>query len=47
MWGAGEKRCTAGGDVILKQYCPPEERKAGQNTENAFTGREFCVCLQG
>lgn len=32
MGGGREKRCTAGGDVILKQYCPPEERNAGQNT---------------
>lgn len=41
-----EKCCTSGGDVILKQYCTPEERKAGQNTAlRVFLQAERLVCV--
>lgn len=44
--GVREKCCTAGGDVILKQYCTPEERKAGQNAVlRMFLLAESPVCV--
>lgn len=47
VWGVRENCCTAGGEVILKQFCTPEERKAGQNAVlRMFLLAEtpLCVC---
>lgn len=44
--GAREKCRAAGGDVMLKQYCTPGKRKAGQNTVlRMFLLAESLACI--